>query len=60
MFSELKAGETHFCILPQDILLGTQITSSQKLNQNWNSCCGAVEMNLTRNHKVPGLIPGFT
>ena len=26
----------------------------------WNSCRGAVEMNLTRNHEVVGLIPGLT
>ena len=24
-----------------------------------SSCCGAVEMNLIRNHEVAGLIPGL-
>ena len=24
-----------------------------------HSCCGAAEMNLTRNHEVAGLIPGL-
>ena len=26
----------------------------------WSSCCGAVEMNLTRNHEVVGSTPGLT
>ena len=27
---------------------------------SWSSCCGAVEMNLTRNHEVAGSTPGLT
>ena len=55
-----------FCL----ILLSTQTalknclkkkkkTLKLKPENNWNSHCGVVEMNLTRNHEVSGLIPGF-
>ena len=31
-----------------------------KFVKKWSSRCGAVEMNLTRNNEVVGLIPGLT
>ena len=31
-----------------------------KFVNKWGSRCGAVEMNLTRNNEVVGLIPGLT
>ena len=32
----------------------------EKTETNWSSCCGALEMNPTRNHEVAGSIPGLT
>ena len=34
-------------------------TQIKKKRQDWSSRPGAVEMNLTRNHEVAGLIPGL-
>ena len=37
-------------------------TNNNKKKRNvkwWSSHCGAVEMNLSRNHEVVGLIPGL-
>ena len=30
-----------------------------KCTFSWSSCCGTVETNLTRNHKVAGSVPGL-
>ena len=34
-------------------------TSFKNILKPWRSCCGAMEMNPTRNHEVAGSIPGF-
>ena len=40
-------------------LIGIQTHHVLKTASSWSSCCGAAETNLTRNHEVAGLIPGF-
>ena len=37
-----------------------QLDNLVSKTNKWSSCCGAAEMNLTRNHEVAGLIPGLS
>ena len=36
-----------------------QFHSRVKRKKSWSSCCGAMEINPTRNHEVAGSIPGL-
>ena len=40
-------------------LPGGQGIRALKMSHKRSSCCGEVEMNLTRNHEVAGSIPGL-
>ena len=53
-FSNNTIKNTKTCTSPNL----TEKKSDQRCN-SWNSCRGTVEMNLTRNHEVSGLIPGL-
>ena len=47
----------------KDLKVTSLLTAWPMLNSediNRSSCCAAVEMDLTRNHEVVGLVPGLT
>ena len=37
-----------------------EIAHSLESRCSWSSCCGAAEINPTKNHEVAGSIPGLT
>ena len=39
--------------------MGAALKRQKPKKKIWSSCCGTVEMNLTRNHEVAGLIPAL-